>query len=225
MVNAPKKTVRGQGVRRILDQRSADSATSLSTCRSGRRRRARLARCAAVLLFRMRGEPRLCRGRLQIGIETMKRAKATSIDEYLAQFPAAVQARLEEIRATIRARGAAGARAHQLRYSDVLAVRQRRSLRRVRASHRLLPGRVGNQALRERSRVIRERERIRAVSARSPGAARAHRQDCAAPGRRKRREVRPAGREAEETEEEKDGEEGVASLPLSIQKGLDARCF
>ena len=32
----------------------------------------------------------------------MKRAKATSIDEYIAQFPAEVQARLEEIRATIR---------------------------------------------------------------------------------------------------------------------------
>ena len=32
----------------------------------------------------------------------MKRAKVTSIDEYIAQFPAAVQARLEEIRATIR---------------------------------------------------------------------------------------------------------------------------
>ena len=32
----------------------------------------------------------------------MKRAKATSIDEYIAQFPAETQARLEEIRATIR---------------------------------------------------------------------------------------------------------------------------
>ena len=32
----------------------------------------------------------------------MKRTKATSIDEYIAEYPAEVQARLEKIRATIR---------------------------------------------------------------------------------------------------------------------------
>ena len=146
----------------------------------------------------------------------MKRAKATSIDEYIAQFPAEVQARLEEIRATIR-RAAPQAR-ERISYGIPTFSQCGNVVHFAAYEHHIgfYPGASGiKRFAKDLASYASAKGSVQFPLDRPVPLALIGRIARLRVAENVAKYATPDG-EAEESEEEKDGEEGVASLPLSI---------